>query len=66
MHNIVLSLRPMGALILACALAACGGGDGGGGASHRHRRRFRHREARPTERQTPPAATELADVRYAP
>jgi hypothetical protein len=29
MHPIVLPWRPASALILACALAACGGGDGG-------------------------------------
>jgi hypothetical protein len=64
MHNIVLPWRPASALILACALAACGGGDGGGFASPAVSGGTTG--AQKTETPTQATASDSADVRYAP
>lgn len=52
--------RLAGALTLACALAACGGGSSGGGFSGTAA------GSQKTETPAQPAASDNADVRYAP
>ncbi|MBT2305175.1 hypothetical protein J7E70_32740 [Variovorax paradoxus] len=61
MHTVANLARLAGALTLACALAACGGGSSSGGG-------FSGTAAgsQKTETPTQPAASDNADVRYAP
>jgi hypothetical protein len=61
MHTVANLARLAGALTLACALAACGGGGNGGGG-------FSGTAAgsQKTESPAQPAASDNADVRYAP
>jgi hypothetical protein len=61
MHTVANLARLAGALTLACALAACGGGGSGGGG-------FSGTAAgsQKTESPAQPAASDNADVRYAP
>jgi hypothetical protein len=60
MHTVANLARLAGALTLACVLAACGGGSSGGG--------FSGTAAGNQKTETPaqPAASDNADVRYAP
>ena len=63
MHTVANLARLAGALTLACALAACGGGGGGssgGGFSGTAA------GSQKTESPAQPAASDNADVRYAP
>lgn len=53
-------VRLAGALTLACALAACGGGSSGDGFSGTAA------ASQKTETPAQPAASDNADVRYAP
>lgn len=60
MHTVANLARLAGALTLACALAACGGGSSGGGFSGTAA------GSQKTETPAQPAASDNADVRYAP
>ena len=60
MHTVVYLVRLTSALTLACALAACGGGSSGGGFSGTAA------GSQKTETPAQPAASDNADVRYAP
>ena len=64
MQNIVLSWRAASALILACALAACGGSDGGGFASPSASSGTTG--AQKTETPAQATSSDSAEVRYAP
>jgi hypothetical protein len=64
MHPIVLPWRPASALILACALAACGGGGDGGFASPAASGSTSGAQKTGTPAQATPS--DSADVRYAP
>ncbi|NDZ15925.1 hypothetical protein C7T35_31940 [Variovorax sp. WS11] len=65
MHNIVLPWRPASALILTCALAACGGGDGGGGFAS-PAASGSTTGAQKTETPAQATSSDSAEVRYAP
>jgi hypothetical protein len=65
MHNIVLPWRPVSALILACALSACGGGDDGGGFASPSATNGTT-GAQKTETPAQATSSDSAEVRYAP
>jgi hypothetical protein len=65
MHTVVYLVRLTSALTLACALAACGGGSSGGGFSGSAAGSAATGSEK-TETPAQPAASDNADVRYAP
>jgi hypothetical protein len=63
MHTVANLARLAGALTLACALAACGGGSSDGGSTGLGAAAGTSEK---TETPAKPAASDNADVRYAP